>query len=98
MKENLMAYMYRKMISCEETAFLVSYRQDKKLTMKQTFQLRMHLFTCHLCRKYASQIKQLQRALDHHRERSSMEPCMHHLTEEECAHMQHAIEEELNAK
>ena len=51
--------MSRRMIACDEASFLISYQQDNRLGFKRWMQLKMHLLTCHLCRKYASQINEL---------------------------------------
>jgi len=56
MKQFLMEQMANMMIACEKAAFLVSKRQDEKLTCKENFNLTIHLATCKFCSLYAKQI------------------------------------------
>lgn len=90
--------MSRKMIACDEASFLVSYKHDNRLGLRKWWQLKLHLVTCHLCRKYAHQIKELNTVVEKYRVVSSHEPCQHHLSEETCSRMQHVVQSELNAK
>jgi hypothetical protein len=56
------------------------------------------LLTCHLCRKYASQIEQLGSSMKLYREESHSEHCTHHLTPESVVRIQQTVERELNVK
>ncbi len=49
------------MLTCEETAQLVSEGLDRTLTLRERLVLRLHLFRCDLCTRYARQLKFLQR-------------------------------------
>lgn len=83
--------MTRRMIACDEASFLISYRHENRLDFRRWWQLNMHLLTCHLCRKYARQIDQLNSAVHKYRESCSHESCEHHLPEEAGVKMQQVI-------
>lgn len=89
--------MSKRMIACDEASFLISYRFDQKLGVKRWWQLKMHLLTCHLCRKYSRQIEQLNHSVEQYRECCSNETCTHHLSDEANAEIQHVVSRELNA-
>ena len=95
---NMMVFMSKRMIACDEASFLISYRQDNRLGLRQWWQLKVHLLTCHLCRKYAIQINQLSHTMEGYRESSQHESCSHHLSADACDKMQHAVDKELNVK
>jgi hypothetical protein len=98
MMHRMMVFMSKRMIACDEASFLISYRCDKHLGFKRWMQLQLHLLSCHLCRKYASQIEQLNTAVDHYREECSSESCHHNLPEDCRAEMEHVVIRELKAK
>ena len=78
----MMVFMSKRMIACDEASFLISYKQDAQLGFKKWWQLKMHLLTCHLCRKYAHQIEQLNHSVEQYRHSCSNGTCSHHLSEE----------------
>lgn len=45
------------MISCDQSTYLISKKQDGKLNLKEKFQLWMHLMFCKFCRRYDKQIE-----------------------------------------
>ncbi len=90
--------MSKRMMACDEASFLLSYRQDNRHGFKQWWELKMHLLTCHLCRKYSVQMDQLSHTMEEYRIVSHDESCAHHLPSEACDRMQHAVSKELNAK
>lgn len=49
------------MMTCEETARLISEGLDRTLSLRERVTLRLHLFGCDLCTRYAQQLKFLQR-------------------------------------
>ena len=97
MGHNIMVFMSKRMLACDEASFLISYKQDHKLGFKRWWQLKMHLLSCHLCRKYSHQIEQLNLSLDQYRESCSHDTCTHHLSDEANAKIQHAVSSELNS-
>lgn len=94
----MMVYMSRHMIACDEASFLISLREDRKLGFGQWIQLKMHLLSCHLCRKYARQILELSHSMEKYREGCEHEPCSHHLSTEAGARIDKELGRELNAK
>lgn len=88
--------MSKRMIACDEAGFLISFRQDKRLGLFQWMQLQMHLISCHFCRKYAVQIKQLDHKVAEYRMNSDPNACRHHLSDQACTKMQATITKELN--
>ncbi len=48
------------MLTCKETAQLISESLDRSLTLRERFVLRLHLWRCDMCSRYASQLKFLQ--------------------------------------
>ena len=94
----MMVFMSRYMIACDEASFLISLREDRKLGFGQWWQLKMHLLSCHLCRKYARQILELSRSMKKYREDCSHEPCSHQLSPEAGARIDRELGRELNAK
>jgi len=93
-----MVFMSKFMIACDEASFLISYKQDNRLGFAKWMRLKMHLLSCHLCRKYALQIKQLDSTVSEYRESAHHEPCHHHLSGKACDKMKQAVEEGVNAK
>lgn len=98
MKYRVMVCMSRRMIACDEASFLISYGHDNKLGFRRKIQLNMHLLTCHLCRKYVRQIKQLNLAVDRYREGCAHPDCQHHLDGEAGLKIQQVVSRQLNAK
>ena len=94
----MMVFMSKRMIACDEASFLISLREDRKLNFRRWWQLKMHLLTCHLCRKYAKQIGELNYSMEVYRKGCSTESCTHHLSPEAGSHMEKAVSRELNAK
>ncbi len=98
MMNKMMVFMSKRMIACDEASFLISLRFDKQLGFKKWIQLKFHMLSCHLCRKYANQIGQLNTAIDQYRHDCSSETCHHHLPEESRLGIETFIVRELNAK
>jgi hypothetical protein len=93
----MMIYLSKRMIACDEASYLISLREDRRLGFIRWAQLNMHLLTCRLCRKYASQIRQLSHSLAMHRLHCNQENCMHHLSPEAGSRILEELTRELNA-
>lgn len=50
-------------LSCREAARLVSQAQDRPLTIAERVKLRLHLFVCSACSRFARQIEFLRDAV-----------------------------------
>ena len=94
----MMVLMSKRMIACDEASFLISLREDCHLGIRRRMQLKMHLLSCHLCRKYARQIGELNHSMKLYREGCNTESCSHHLSAEAESHMEEVVSRELNAK
>lgn len=92
------AYMSRHMIACDEASFLISLREDRKLGFGQWWQLKMHLLSCHLCRKYAQQIVEMSSSMEKYREGCGHEHFSHHLSPEAGERIDRELDRSLNAK
>lgn len=95
---NMMVFMSRYMIACDEASFLISYRTDHRLGPRKWWNLSIHLLSCHLCRKYARQIGQLNQAMDQYRNQCSQESGSHHLSPEAESRINKVVSRELNAE
>lgn len=51
------------MISCKQATELASKRLDANLSLFQRFNLKLHLFLCHHCRRYVRQLRFIHKAL-----------------------------------
>ena len=94
----MMVFMSKRMIACDEASYLISLREDQHLSFRQRWQLKMHLLTCHLCRKYARQIGEMQQALERYRKGCTSESCAHHLPQEAGARISSTLNGEQNVK
>lgn len=51
------------MLSCQQASQLVSQSLDRPLSAKERFALRLHLWICKYCRRFARQMHDLRMAL-----------------------------------
>ena len=56
------------MISCKESTRLMSEGQDRKLTLRERFALRVHTMMCLGCTNYGKQMVFLRKVARHYRE------------------------------
>lgn len=93
LKYRIMKFMSGMMITCENASWLISKKQNERLSLKDSFNLKMHLFACYLCRRYEKEIRFLteahQKLLD---ENNEFKPF--HLSAEQIAKLKDAISEE----
>lgn len=94
----LIVFMSKRMIACDEASFLISVREDRRLGFRRWWQLKMHLLSCHLCRKYARQVGELRYTMDVYRDGCSNENCAHHLSPEAGSRIGEELSRELKAK
>ena len=94
----LIVFMSKRMIACDEASFLISVREDRRLGFRRWWQLKMHLLSCHLCRKYARQVGELRYTMEVYRDGCSHESCAHHLSPEAGSRIGEEISRELKAK
>ena len=95
-KHNMMVFLSKRMLSCEETGYLISRAYDKKLSFRERFRMRMHLISCNLCRRYEKQLAQLNHIVQDYKESIVLHPCQHHLEGEAKTRMSQHVNKELN--
>ncbi len=93
-----MEFMSKRMIACDEASYLISFREDQRLGFRRWMQLKMHLLSCHLCRKYSKQIGELSHAMAVYRDGCKHEGCTHHLTPDAGSRIGEELQRELKAK
>ena len=98
MVHSMMVFMSKRMIACDEASFLISLREDRKLDFKRWVQLKMHLISCNICRKYAKQIGELAHTMERYREACTDESCTHHLSPDAGSRIDKELASKLNAK
>lgn len=89
-------FMSRQMIACDEAGYLVSKSHDTKLSFREKINLRIHLMTCHVCRKYETHITQLSRIFDIYRHDCADKDCHHHLHQEKKKALHQTLLDEIN--
>jgi len=91
-----MVFMSKRMIACDEAGFLISKERDDKLSFREKISLRIHLMTCHFCRKYEKQIKQLHNLLGIYREEHTHEEALYTMSAKRKDVILHTLEQELD--
>ncbi len=66
MKRNMMAFLRRMMLSCEEATFISTKKIVQGVSINDRMNLQMHLAACKHCRKYYTQTRIITKALRHH--------------------------------
>lgn len=51
------------MLACKDASHLISERQERRLSLGERWGLRVHLWMCVNCRRFATQIDLLRRAM-----------------------------------
>jgi hypothetical protein len=51
------------MLSCKETARLLSESMERPLPFRRRLGLRLHLMMCYLCRRYARQVRAIDQVV-----------------------------------
>lgn len=96
MKHKMMVYMSKRMLPCDEASFLMSKKYEEKITIKERFRLRMHLFSCILCRRYEKQLRQLNKAMTDFKYSCEDNECQHHMPAEAKIKIAQCVNNELN--
>jgi len=96
LKHRMMSGMSRRMISCEQATYLLSLKQEQSLGFRQWMQLKIHLMSCYLCRRYALQVQDLQEIMESY-SHSCKGNCEHRLAEPDRERIKSSINDELGA-
>ena len=51
------------MLSCRDVSQLVSESMDRKLSMSQNIEIKMHLFMCKFCSRFKKQVFSIRQAI-----------------------------------
>ncbi len=82
------------MITCEESTFLISKKQQDHLSANERLQLFLHLMMCKYCRRYASQITWITKAIYRMRQRVEQQSTHIFLTAEQKQKIQKALRDQ----
>ncbi len=63
--------MKRIILSCKKATFLISLKEEQKLSLSQRLQLRAHLAVCSLCKLFEQQTGFISRSAKHSHENTS---------------------------
>jgi len=96
MKHNMMVFMSKRMLSCDEASFLMSKKYEEKITFKERFRLKMHLLSCYLCRRYEKQLAQLNSVVVDFRNDCQHQGCQHSMPTEAKIKTIQLVNKELN--
>jgi len=58
-------------LSCEQATFLMSKKEEGKLSLKEKIQLRLHLRICDFCTRFQQQVRFFTRHAAHSHEHTS---------------------------
>lgn len=65
-KLQIIFFIARRVRNCKNLTPLFSESLDRKLSVREKIELKLHLFTCESCVRYVHQIKFLREALQNH--------------------------------
>jgi hypothetical protein len=77
----MMNMMSKMMLSCESAGVLICKKQHEPLKFREKISLRVHLFSCKLCKRFELDIKHVQAGIDHYKECTTDNCFDHHLDE-----------------
>jgi len=95
---NMKVFMSKRMIACDEAAYLLSRKEEERLGFGRWMKLKMHLVSCHLCRKYARQLEQISRLMERYRKSTENECCLYHLDPSAGKAMTEEVKRAMNVK
>ena len=79
------------MISCHEATFLISKKQEEKLSLTEQMKLSLHLMYCKYCNRFAKQTKEITKAIKEMNRRMQKNSVKITLTEEQKKRIKKAI-------
>jgi len=71
------------MISCHEATYLISKKQEDKLSLTEQMKLSLHLMYCKYCNRFAKQTKQITKSIKEMNKRIKKNSVKIKLTEEQ---------------
>ena len=82
------------MITCEESTFLTSKKQQDRLSTSEHLQLFFHLLMCKYCRRFANQISLITKAIFRMRKKMEQQSTHICLTDEQKKKIQQALKDQ----
>jgi hypothetical protein len=82
------------MLNCKQTSQLVSQSLDRRLTLKERFALRIHLWICKYCKRFSQQLLAMRSGLQG-MTKSMEEDTQLHMPSESKARIAKALESEM---
>ncbi len=79
------------MISCHEATFLISKKQEDKLSFSEQMKLSLHLMYCKYCNRFAKQTKQITDSIKKMNRKMNKNSVKIKLTEEQKKRIREAI-------
>lgn len=62
LRKRFLVAFARRLSTCQEATALISTSLEQRLTLQKKISLKLHLFTCSLCRRYEQQLRFLHHA------------------------------------
>lgn len=82
------------MLNCKQTSQLVSQSLDRRLTLKERFAVRIHLWICKYCKRFSQQLLAMRSGLQG-MTKSMEEDTQLHMPSESKARIAKALESEM---
>jgi predicted anti-sigma-YlaC factor YlaD len=82
------------MLNCKQTSQLVSQSLDRRLTLKERFAVRIHLWICKYCKRFSQQLLAMRSGLQR-MTKSMEEDTQLHMPSESKARIAKALESEM---
>ncbi len=82
------------MLTCKDASHLLSERQERPLTFRERWGVRLHLWICESCRRFERQLATIRQAMDFLRGRAEAEAQGSDLSPEARERIRQALAEE----
>lgn len=86
------------MITCKESTYLISKKQQDSLSLTEKMQLRFHLMMCKYCRRFANQIDFISKAIVRLRSKIEKQSTYISLSDEQKMRIKKALENQQNTE
>ena len=92
----LMNMMSKMMLSCESAGMLICKKQHETLKLSEKINLKLHLLSCRLCRRFEQDIIHVNTGIDHYKEHSDTNLPEHKLDDNQKDSIRKKLEAEIN--
>ncbi|MCI0692278.1 hypothetical protein L0337_09780 [candidate division KSB1 bacterium] len=66
LKDKMVRWLARRLPACKEVTRMASEAMERKLTLRQRIEMRLHLLICTLCMRYVKQLQFMHDAIQQH--------------------------------